>query len=107
MSAAPWSSRPCPLRPGYLRALDRTLEDGDDLTVLTESRWLLRRLKAAGTEPDPLALRELRVIVGRAWQRAALALTPELRSDMAEHLDIDVLLQQDPSVPDEINALRR
>jgi transcriptional regulator with GAF, ATPase, and Fis domain len=67
--------------------------------VLTESRWLLKRLRAHGASPDPLALRELKAITERAWRRAALSLTPELRRDMAKHLDIDALLHHSPSAP--------
>ncbi len=88
----------------YLRALERALDDGDDLTVLTEARWLMRRLSEAGQHPDPLALRELSATAGRAWRRVALALTPELRQDMARHLDLERLLDlgTDPTPPGRI-----
>ncbi len=82
----------------YLRALEKARENGDDLLVLTEAQWLVRRMREPGTETDPLAARELSGITGRAWRRVALALTPELRADLARHLELEHLLSHDTSV---------
>lgn len=83
----------------YLRALEMALDAHDDLTVLTEARWLLQRLEQSPDGPDPLALGELASITGRAWRRIALTLTQGLRQDMAKHLKLDRILA--PANPQE------
>jgi serine/threonine-protein kinase PknK len=82
----------------YLRALEKARESGDDLLVLTEAQWLLRRMREPGTDTDPLAARELAGITSRAWRRVALALTPDLRADLARHLGLEHLLSHDTAV---------
>lgn len=93
----------------YLRALEKARDSGDDLLVLTEAQWLLRRMREPGTDTDPLAQRELTGITGRAWRRVALSLTPELRADLARHLGLEHLLSQDtqpePSAPVAVSGL--
>ncbi|MEL6178661.1 MAG: sigma-54-dependent Fis family transcriptional regulator, partial [Myxococcota bacterium] len=85
----------------YLRALERALEAGDDLTVLEQARWLRRTLHAAGERSDPLAQQELNALTNRAWRRVALSLTPELRDDLARHLE----LPQEPTRTHDPNRL--
>ena len=72
----------------YLRALESALDAGDDLTVLEQARWLRRRLQSASERSDPLALQELAALTHRAWRRVALSLSPELRDDLARHLEL-------------------
>mgnify|MGYP001942450549 CR=1 FL=1 len=85
----------------YLRVLQDALEARDDLTVLTQARWLTRRLASTSEPIDPLLHKELASLVGKAWRRVALSLDPGLRRDMARHMElahlIDLGTQPEPT----------